>query len=219
MSAPIRLDLRDAPPDAPDPAPAVDHLRGGGLLAYPTETVYGFGGPSTLEGIARLRGLKPRSAERPFLVLVSGVDQVTGLAWPRGAVELAGIFWPGALTLVLADPSGIFPAGVRSASGSVAVRVSPHPFVRALLEAYGAPITSTSANVPGEPPARSGADAFAAAVALGAGPEVLVVDVGTLPPSGPSTIVDFTGSEPRIVREGTIPRGRLRCALPELNGR
>jgi len=194
-------------------------VRGGGLLAYPTETVYGFGGACTAESVSRIRALKRREEDKPILVVVRGLDEVAALRWTEEARELARIFWPGALTLVLDDPAGIFPPGVRNPVGGVAVRISPHPLVGVLLEGLGAPLTSTSANVPGQPPARSGAEAAKAAEALGAGQEMLVLDAGTLPTSGPSTIVDCTGARPVVVREGSVPLQRLRCALPDIHGR
>ncbi|NJD19245.1 MAG: threonylcarbamoyl-AMP synthase [Gemmatimonadetes bacterium] len=219
MSARIRLDLRGSLPTPLEVAPAADHLRGGGILAYPTETVYGFGGLCTPEAVERVRALKRRSEDRPLLVLVCSAEQASGLGWTTSARELASIFWPGALTLVLTDPDRVFPDGVRSAEGTVAVRVSPHPVVAALLELLPTPVTSTSANVPGGAPARSADQALRAATELGAGEELLVLDGGTLPPSGPSTIVDCTGPVPWVVREGTLPLSRLRCAVPALHGR
>ncbi len=213
------LDLRHIPAADADLGMVAEHVRSGGLVAYPTETVYGFGGTCTGGSVARLVALKRREKGKPLLVVVRGVDELAGLRWTEEALELARIFWPGAVTLVLGDPDGIFPPGVRSPTGSVAVRVSPHPLVGALLERLEAPLTSTSANVPGEAPARSGAEAAAAASALGAGEEMLVLDAGTLPASGPSTIVDCTGTHPVVVREGSVPLQRLRCALPDIHGR
>lgn len=213
------LDLRGVPAEDADLRGVAVHLRDGGLVAYPTETVYGFGGTCAPESVARVTELKRREPGKPLLVVVRGVDELSGLRWTDDARELAAIFWPGAVTLVLADPDGIFPAGVRSPEGNVAARVSPHPLVGALLERLGAPLTSTSANVPGEPPARSGTEAAVAGAALGAGEEMLVLDTGTLPASGPSTIVDCTGAHPVVVREGSVPLSRLRCALPDIHGR
>jgi len=213
------LDLRGTPPEAAELGPVVEHVHGGGLLAYPTETVYGFGGACTAESVARLGALKRREEGKLLLVVVRGPDEVAALRWTEEARELARIFWPGAVTLVLDDPAGIFPPGVRSPKGGVAVRVSPHPLVAVILERLGVPLTSTSANVPGEPPARSGAEAARAAEALGAGEEMLVLDAGTLPTSGPSTIVDCTGARPVVLREGSVPLQRLRCALPDIHGR
>jgi L-threonylcarbamoyladenylate synthase len=219
LSEPAVLDFAGLDPSAEDLGPVVRHLREGGVVAYPTETVYGFGGLCTEEAVAALRALKPRGGDRPFLVLVAEAAEVAGLRWTDEARALASVFWPGALTLVLADPDGIFPPGVRSSSGSVAVRVSPHPFVRALLVSLGAGVTSTSANAPGRAPARSFPEVLEAAKKLGAGAELLVVDGGTLTPSEPSTIVDFSGAEPEVVRAGSIPVGRLHCVLPELHER
>jgi L-threonylcarbamoyladenylate synthase len=196
-----------------------EHLQRGGLLAYPTETVYGFGGLCTPEAVGRLRDLKRRAEDRPLLVLVRSADQTAELDWTDDARELASIFWPGALTLVLADPGRSFPDGVRSAEGAVAVRVSSHPMVAALLDLLPTALTSSSANAPGEAPARSAEEALLAAEALGAGDEMLVLDGGRLPPSGPSTIVDCTGPAPVMIREGTVPLSRLRCALQAIHGR
>ena len=219
MSTPSVLDLAGRVPDAEDLDPVAAHLHAGGLVAYPTETVYGFGGLCTPDAVERVRALKRRTEDRPLLVVLRSAEDAAGLAWNEAARELASVFWPGAVTLVLADPRGTFPTGVRSPEGTVAVRVSPHPLVAALLERVGAPLTSTSANAPGEAPARSGGEALRAARLLGAGAEMLVVEAGPLPPSGPSTIVDCSGENPLVLREGTVPTSRLRCVLPDLHAR
>lgn len=213
---PFRLDLR-ADPEA-DLSGVVRHLRGGGVIAYPTETVYGLGGLAAEPAVAKVRSLKKRESDKPLIVLVGSAEAVQGLRWTEAAKELARIFWPGAVTLVLEDPLGIFPSGVRDdRTGTVGVRVSPHPVVRRLMAALGAPLVSTSLNAPGRPPARSGEEAMEVVRGLG-GREVLVLDIGTLPPSRPSTVVDCTGPEPVVVREGTVPTARLRCAIPEIHG-
>lgn len=212
----VRLDLR-ADPDG-DLGPAVEHLRAGGLVAYPTETVYGIGGACTDAAVARLRRLKDPGRARPFLVLVESEASVEALGWNEAARELARIFWPGAVTLVLADPMGIFPRGVRDpATGGVGVRVSSHPIAGRLVRAFRAPVTSTSLNAPGAEPARSGEDAARAIASLG-GQDVLLIDAGTLPASPPSSLVDCTGPEPTVLREGTVPIERLRCVVPEIHG-
>lgn len=219
MSAPTLVDLRGALPDAAGLASVAVHVRSGGVIAYPTETVYGFGGAVTEDSVDRVRRLKRREEDRPLLVLVRGIEEAASLRWTPEARELAQIFWPGALTLVLADPEAAFPPGVRSREGTVAVRVSPHPLVAALLEAVGGPLTSTSANVPGGAPAQDARQALEAAALLGCGEEMLVLDGGGLPPSPPSTLVDCTGPEVRVLRNGSIPLERLRCAIPGLHGR
>lgn len=223
--APGRVDLRgvvsgDGGADLPGEAlgRVVDHLGTGGVLAYPTETVYGFGAACDAAGVAAVARLKGRDPAKPFLVLLPDEAHAAGLAWTPEARELAGIFWPGALTLVLGDPDALFPPGIRGPQGTVAVRVSPHPVAGALLDAWNRPLISTSANEPGRPSARSGAEALEVGRARGAGPELLVLDVGTLPESAPSTIIDCSGPEARVLREGSIPLGRLRCALPHVGG-
>jgi L-threonylcarbamoyladenylate synthase len=194
----------------------VEHLRADGLVAYPTETVYGLGGRVSEPAVARLSALKARAEGKPFLILVESAEAVAGLQWTDSARELARIFWPGSLTLVLSDPLGIFPGGVRDAgTGAVAVRVSPHPLVARLVAALGGPLTSTSLNPPGEAPAASGTDALDVVRQLGS-EHVLVLDGGTLPPSAPSTIVDCTGPEPVVRREGSVPTKRLQCVIPEI---
>jgi len=214
--APRRIDLR-ADPDA-DLSEVVRHIRAGGLVAYPTETVYGLGGAVTPAAVAALQRLKGREADKPFLALVRSVDDVAGLAWSDAARELAGVFWPGPLTLVLADPLGIFPLGVRDErSGAVGVRVSPHPLVARLVGELGGPLTSTSLNLPGEAPAASGSEAAEIVARLG-GTDVPVLDAGTLPPSAPSTVLDCTGPVPVVLRAGSVPTERLRCAIPEIHG-
>lgn len=218
MSRLRTLDWRYGEPGVEELERVAAHLRSGGLLAYPTETVYGFGCALREEAIERLRALKSRDAERPFLLLVPDAEAVRGLGWTPQARELAEVFWPGALTLVLRDPDRRFPPGVRGPDDTVAVRVSPHPLVRALVGALGEPITSSSANRPGEPPATSGEGAREAAEAVGAGEEMWIVDAGALTPSKPSTIVDCTGTGPAVVRRGAVPASRLRCVLPGIHG-
>ncbi len=211
------LDLRSDP--EMELTEVADHLKGGGLVAYPTETVYGLGGACTEAGARKVSALKGRSAGLPLIALVSSADSVSQLAWNEAARELAEIFWPGAVTLVLGDEEAMFPPGVRSEStGAVAVRVSPHPIPARLIAALGGPLTSTSLNAPGEPPANTGHDARRILESMEAR-DVWLLDAGTLPSSGPSTVVDCTGEEPIVLREGSVPINRLRCAIPEIHGR
>ncbi len=193
-----------------------EHLGKEGLLAYPTETVYGFGCLARPRALDRLFRLKARDRSQPVLVLVSGPGLVEDLGWTVSARALAESFWPGPLTLVLADPEGRFPLGVRSPAGSVAVRQSPHPVAAAIVDHVDRPLVSTSANVAGEPPARSGAEALQAAERGGAGAELWILDAGELPDSEPSTVVDCSVEPPRVVRAGAVPRARLEAVVAEL---
>jgi L-threonylcarbamoyladenylate synthase len=196
----------------------VAHLQSGGLLAYPTETVYGLGSTARLEDVRALARLKGRRAGKPFLLLVSNrqMAEAQGLAFGDGANALARAFWPGPLTLVLPGGGGRLPDELRGPEGGIAVRWTSHRAIAQLVAALGGPLTSTSANLPGQPPA-PGADAivrdFAPAVARG---QLLVLDGGVLGNSPSSTIVDCTQSPPRLVREGAITRAELRRAAGSL---
>ena len=211
------VDLRSEPFDPCTLDLAVRHLSAGGLVVMPTETVYGFGCVLESEPLSQIQHLKGRESDKPFLLLIPGVEAVPELKWCTEALELAKVFWPGALTLVLEDPEEKFPQSVRNPLGGVAVRVSPHPLARAMLSALGVPIVSTSANRPGGSPARSAEEAREALEALGGGEDLLILDGGLLDPSPPSTIVDFSGSEPMVRRAGAVPVDRIRCVLPEIN--
>jgi L-threonylcarbamoyladenylate synthase len=211
--------LLDARADAGTILPSVlRHLRGDGVIGYPTETVYGLGGMTTPAAVDRVRALKAREPGKPLILLVASADAVSGLRWTDGARELARRFWPGPLTLVLEDPWGIFPLGVRHQdTHAVGVRVSPHPLVARLLAELGGPITSTSLNAPGERPASSGEEALEIVLRLGAR-DVMVLDGGTLASSMPSSVVDCTGPVPVVIREGAVPTSRLRAAVPVIHG-
>jgi L-threonylcarbamoyladenylate synthase len=189
----------------------VAHLQRGGLLGYPTETVYGLGGSVSEESVRGVAALKGREPGKPFLLIISDVKMAEdlGLLFNGSARELARAFWPGALTLAL--PGGPrLPALLRGPEGGVAVRHTGHPDLAKLVSAYGAPITSTSANRPGNPPAPGAErlmEEFKPEVESG---QLLVLDGGVLGRVPPSTLVDCTQSEPRLVREGAIPREELR---------
>ena len=181
-----------------------EHLGSGGIVVYPTETVYGVGcalEPAALERLAAFKG------DRPFLVLIRAPDHAPGLQWTDDAHRLADTFWPGPLTLALTAEPNRYPPQVVGPDGAVAVRVSPHPGVPALL-VHG-PITSTSANRPGRPAARDVEAATDVAAAVEeVGGEVLVLDGGRLPETAPSTIVRC-GARTRLIREGAVPKSEL----------
>jgi L-threonylcarbamoyladenylate synthase len=198
------------------------HLRRGGLIAYPTETVYGFGCALLPAPLRRLWSLKRRGDGKPFLVLVSSARALPFLRWTGAARVLARTFWPGPLTLALradarAVAAGRVPSEILSDGGAVAVRRSPHPAVRAILAALGGPVTSTSANVAGEAPARDAAAALRAVESLAAVQRFLLLDGGMLPPSEPSTVVDCSGARPRLVRRGALDLDTLRRTAPEID--
>ena len=194
-------------------AQVVSHLQGGGLLAYPTETVYGLGSRPFEPDVRALGALKGRTAGKPFLLLVASREmaEAQGLAFTESARALARAFWPGPLTLVLPGGSGRLPDVLRGPEGGFAVRWTSHRQMGRLVAALDLPLTSTSANRPGSAPA-PGADAilrdFADAVGRGT---LLVLDGGVLGNRPPSTVVDCTTPVPRVVRVGALSLAQLRA--------
>jgi L-threonylcarbamoyladenylate synthase len=198
----------------------ITHLQSGGVLAYPTETVYGFGGAADYDSVERLVKLKRRPSAKPFLLLISSSDMLTrlGLHLTRSAARIAARHWPGPVTLVLPGGERRVPDRLRGPEGGVAVRWTPHPGLTRLIQAYGDPITSTSANLPGVPPAMAATEIlqqWGSAVTRGI---IRVLDGGRLSPSNPSTVIDCTGQRPRVIRPGAIPASTLRESAPDLIG-
>jgi L-threonylcarbamoyladenylate synthase len=194
------------------------HLRADKLLAYPTETVYGLGSAPTPAAVASLSRLKGRPEGKPFLLLISGrrMAEEWGLVFNPSAAALSDAFWPGPLTLVLPGGEGHLPDELRGKEGGIAVRYTSHTGIARLVTSLGQPLTSTSANRPGGPPA-PGADRLVELF----GPEerngeLLVLDGGVLGNVPPSTLVDCTDVMPKLVREGAIPRAELRRAAGRL---
>lgn len=204
-------------PLAPAPEAIADAARilsAGGLVAFPTETFYGLGAdPWNERAVDALYRAKGRPDHLPILLLLAGEDQVSAAATgvPAAFDVLARRFWPGPLTLVV-PACATLPARVGSGSGTIGLRVPPAPIPRALARAFGRPITGTSANLTGAPPAR---DAAQVAAALGgpSGGIDLLVDGGEAPGGEPSTVVDLTGPAPRLVRAGAIPFEAVQAAL------
>jgi len=175
-------------------------LRKGEIVAYPTETSYGLGVNALDElALVRLRQLKGRDADKPISVLVSGTEMLDQLCRtvPPLARRLMAAYWPGPLTLVLpAQPD--LPRPLVS-EGCIAVRVSSHPTAQALVEAFGAPLTATSANPAGEPPATT--------------PEMVedmfegrcrVIHGGVTVGGEPSTVARVRGGRLEILRQGVL---------------
>lgn len=200
--------------------PVIAHLQAGRVIGYPTETVYGFGGAVDREAVDRLVQMKRRAAAKPFLLLIAGSEMLErlDLRLTTAAAALAARHWPGPLTLVLPGGERSVPARLRGPEGGIAVRWTSHPALLRLIHAYGEPITSTSANLPGVPPAMSASEIvqqWGDAMARGI---LRVLDGGRLTPSPPSTVVDCTGKHPRVIRPGAITSDALREAVPDLVG-
>src|SRR5207237_6499783 len=164
--------------------------------------------------------LKGRAHGNPFLFLVARSEMITRLELHLSgyASMFAARFWPGPLTLVLPGGENRVPDRLRGPEGGVAVRWTPHRSLARLIIAHAEPITSTSANRPGIPPATA-ADQIVAqwgdAIARGT---LRVLDGGRLRESQPSTVVDCTGRLPRVIRPGAIAAAQLRESVPDLVG-
>jgi L-threonylcarbamoyladenylate synthase len=174
-------------------------LRRGEVVAYPTETFYGLGVDAFDEAaLERLRAVKGRG-EKAVSLLIDGEAMLARLAAeiPPVAKELMRRHWPGALTIALPARAGL-PAALVS-DGYVAVRQSPHPTARALVARFGGPITTTSANRAGEPPATT-----AAAVTAALGDACHLLDGGATAGGAPSTLVRVRGEAVEILRRGAV---------------
>ena len=194
-----------------DLAAAQAALARGGVVVYPTETFYGLGARALVAAaVAKVALLKGRDATKPIAVIVSEAAMLDQLVQrvPEPAGRLIARFWPGPLTLVLPARVGL-PAHLTAGSDLVGVRVSSHPVAHALAAALGEPITATSANRGGEPPA---CDIATAEHAFGARVDVYV-DGGVLAGGSGSTVVVVGDDAVRVIRAGAVSLAALRDAL------
>jgi L-threonylcarbamoyladenylate synthase len=198
-------------PDAAGLRTAVRILRSGGLVGLPTETVYGLAGDALDPGaVGRIFEVKGRPADNPLIVHLGSsaqLDLVVARPTPL-ADALAARFWPGPLTVVL-DAAADVPAITTGGLDTVAVRVPDHPVAAALLAAFGGPLAAPSANRSGRP---SSTTAQHVVAEFGDDLEV-VLDGGPCPVGLESTVVDARGTEPVVLREGSITREDLEMAL------
>lgn len=208
--APRRLELPAAGLSREGARTVVEALKAGGLVIYPTDTLYAVGCDArNPEALARLRAAKGREAGKAFPVIAADEDDARRLAshWPEAAARLAAAFWPGPLTLVVPAAADL-PAELLAGAAGVAVRVPASSIARALAAGVG-PLVSTSANLAGEPPCTT------VELALAAFPSAdLAIDIGPLD-GAPSTIVDLTGDAPRVIREGRVIRAHIETVLAD----
>jgi L-threonylcarbamoyladenylate synthase len=191
-----------------------------GVLAYPTETVYGFGGGIDHDSVEKLVAIKRRPPAKPFLLLISDSSMIErmGLHMSRSASMLAATHWPGPLTLVLRGGEKRISPRLRGPEGGIAVRWTSHPALQRLISAMGDPLTSTSANRPGVPPAMRSSEILAQWKNEIARGQLLLLDGGELQPSQPSTVVDCTTRHLRVIRPGAIAASLLRESVPDIIG-
>ena len=175
---------------------------GGGVIAFRTDTFYGLGAdPFNREAVKRIKKLKEREGTKPILVIISDQDQIERFIVERSESfeSLAQRFWPGPLTLIGKAAAGL-PGEITAGTGTVGLRLPDDQDVRALLRACGGALTATSANPSNENPAKSAQHVenyFGSTIDL-------IVDGGDARVDRPSTVVDVTGAEPNLVREGVI---------------
>lgn len=185
-------------------------LRAGGIVAYPAETLYGLAADIRQSAtLARLVRLKGRPGGKPFSVIVSDREMLE--KWvrvPNAAERLIADFWPGPLTLVL-PARAVVPPVLLGENFGLGIRVPAVKLARELCRALGAPVTATSANRSGGPEPHS---AEQVARTLDRGVDLLL-DAGDLPPGQASTVLDLSGDEPRLLREGAIPWEKLAAYL------
>lgn len=186
-------------------------LRGGGVIAFPTDTVYGIAAHAFLPAaVQRLYTIKERPLDRAIPLLLSSAGDVRTLCRdvPPLAWALMERFWPGPLTIVLwAQPH--VPQIVTAGKGSVAVRLPDHFVPRALAEAIGAPLAATSANISGQPSAKTAQDVIDELD----GKIDFILDGGPRPNGTESTVVDLTQKQAAILRHGALADETLAALL------
>lgn len=189
---------------------AAKWIRTGGVVALPTDTLYGLAvDPFRVDAVARVFAVKDRSVERALPLIAADAEQIAAHLAPLTpmAARLAHRFWPGPLTVLVAAPPAL--ARDVTATGTVGVRVPADDVARAIANACGRPITATSANISGEP---ATADPDEVERTLGDRIDLLI-DTGPTPGGPPSTIVDVTSAQPRLVRAGAISWEDIQACL------
>jgi L-threonylcarbamoyladenylate synthase len=186
---------------------AAEALRHGGIVVYPTETLYGLGAQADCDqALERLAALKGRDRGKPVSVLVASRTMLETLvvSIPDVAARLMEAFWPGALTIAFRARPDLSPV-LTGGGATIAARLSSHPVARSLVEHSGKPVTATSANPGGSPPP---AEVSVARGYFGAAVDVYL-DAGPTPGGPGSTVVDCSQGDLRLVREGAVPVARI----------
>jgi L-threonylcarbamoyladenylate synthase len=193
---------------------AITILKQGGIVACPTDTVYGVVAAINIEpAVERIYRIKGRPRSQALPILLADKSQMADVAKivPLVAWRLADKFWPGALTLVLLKAESV-PDIVTGGGKTVAVRVANHPMPVAIIRGLGVPIVGTSANLSGHPSALTAEE-----VRAQIGDRVdMIIDGGRCPGGIESTIIDLSGEMPLILRKGAIPLEEIEQVCPNL---
>jgi len=210
------MDVMIQPDNDETRAKAAACVAAGGIVAFRTDTFYGLGvAPFKRAAVSALLALKGREEGKPILVVISDKDVAARFVKIRSQLfkRLSAHFWPGALTLVVAAQQEV-PDELTAGTGTIGLRLPADEEVRAFVRACGGALTATSANRAGEQPARTAAEvaqAFPDELAL-------IVDSGAARTEQPSTVVDVTGAEPRLIREGVLTWQEILAASMRLSG-
>ena len=192
---------------------AIEILKDGGIVAFPTDTVYGLGGDVfNRKAAEKIYKVKQRPRDLPLPVLLADREQLPAVvdSVPEIAKFLMRRFWPGGLTLVMSKRASL-PDIITAGSDKVAVRIPNHVVPLALIHGLGAPIIGTSANISDKP---SPVTAEEVEQQLGSQAD-LIIDMGRCPGGIESTMVDVTGETPTVLRHGMIPEGEIKRACQE----
>jgi L-threonylcarbamoyladenylate synthase len=196
-------------PQSPDPARierAAACIASGGVVAYPTDTLYGLAvDPWNSEAVERLFAMKVRNENQPIPLIAADAEAAERAGrFTVAGRRLATGFWPGPLTVIVPAAAGL-PPEIHRGSRAVGIRVPAHPVARALARAAGGVITATSANLSGQSATREPDEV----ALLGTSRLDLLLDAGPTAGGLPSTIVDVSGEGPRLVRAGAVPWDRV----------
>lgn len=189
-------------------------IEAGGVLAFRTDTFYGLGAdPFNPAGVERINRLKEREGRKPLLVVISAREEATRFIAEKTNLfdELTKHYWPGALTVICKARSTVL-EGITAGSGTIGLRLPFDKEVRELIRACNGALTATSANLAGQPPARSAQEVaryFPTELAL-------IIDGGEARTDKPSTVIDVSQGRARLIREGEIPRSNLEQTLRTL---
>lgn len=201
-------------PDNVDPKelePAAKILMDGGVIAYPTETVYGLGANVYCEAaVLRIFKIKSRDTNKPISIMIGRIDEVNKYVRfiPESGRRIMLRFWPGPVTLVF-QASDEVPKYLIGTSGKIGIRMPNHAVTKALMASHPEPVTTTSANLSGQKDsidAQTVEELFADRIDL-------IIDGGTSTRNVPSTVVDVSGQTPVILREGQVSADEINDAL------
>jgi L-threonylcarbamoyladenylate synthase len=190
---------------------AVRILERGGVIAFPTGSLYGLGADAlNASAVDRVFAIKKRTSDKPLLILVPDRKVVFDLAAevPPAAKRLMDRFWPGQVTIVFKTFPEL-PSNLTAGTGKIGIRLPGHPVAKALVAAFGRPITGTSAN----PSGHKGCHRIAELDPKLIEQLDLVLDAGPLKEGIGSTVVDITGAEPIVIREGSVSKQAILAAV------